>query len=269
MTELVTAAEASAVKLAALAKVQPARTFSNPQNARRAARAELGADARPGTDFLLVGPVAGRYYWEPTRDAEILHADPDDPYMLPASLRVENRKPLDAEGKAKVAAAMADAHAEGNRQAELRAAAKADKLRLAREKRAAKKEKAEAKERAEKVMREARTDMPLQGKEASAVLRKVSRANAKAEQKLADALTASVAGSGIAFEPVKREAPRKGSNKTALIADLARRPEGVTTAEVLAVTGWKAVNMPREIGKAGLKVRSEKKPGAPTRYFGA
>lgn len=73
--------------------------------------------------------------------------------------------------------------------------------------------------------------------------------------------------SGTTAEPrVKREGLAKGS-KAQIIADLLLRPEGCTTADVLAATNWPAVSMPQQAKVAGLELRKEKQ-GNVMRYWG-
>lgn len=57
-------------------------------------------------------------------------------------------------------------------------------------------------------------------------------------------------------------------SKVNLIGDLLSRPEGCTTADVLAATGWPSVSMPAQAKFAGLALRKEKVKGEPTRYWG-
>lgn len=59
----------------------------------------------------------------------------------------------------------------------------------------------------------------------------------------------------------------KSGSKVALIADLLVRPQGCTTADVLAATGWPAVSMPAQAKLAGLTLRKEK-VGKVTTYYG-
>ena len=59
-----------------------------------------------------------------------------------------------------------------------------------------------------------------------------------------------------------------GRSKVHLIGDLLTRPEGCTTADVLAATSWPSVSMPMQAKLAGLKLRKEKTKGQPTRYWG-
>lgn len=61
----------------------------------------------------------------------------------------------------------------------------------------------------------------------------------------------------------------RGSNKTGIVADLLKRKDGCTSAEVLKATSWPAVSMPAMAKAAGLKLRKEKVKGEPTRYFGS
>jgi hypothetical protein len=62
--------------------------------------------------------------------------------------------------------------------------------------------------------------------------------------------------------------PRAGS-KTAMAADLIRRPEGCTTADILKATDWPTVSLPAVAKAAGITLRKDKKPGEVTRYFAA
>jgi len=58
-----------------------------------------------------------------------------------------------------------------------------------------------------------------------------------------------------------------GRSKVHVISALLQRPEGCTTKEVLAATGWPSVSMPAQAKAAGLILTKEKRDGA-TRYFG-
>ena len=60
--------------------------------------------------------------------------------------------------------------------------------------------------------------------------------------------------------------PPAGS-KAAMIAELLLRPDGCTTAEVLAASGWPAVSMPAQARTAGLVLRKERVDGV-LRYYG-
>ena len=66
-----------------------------------------------------------------------------------------------------------------------------------------------------------------------------------------------------------RVSPVKAGSKASLIGDLLRRQNGCTYADVLAATGWPSVSMPVQAKSAGLKLRREKVPGQPMRYFGS
>lgn len=59
----------------------------------------------------------------------------------------------------------------------------------------------------------------------------------------------------------------KTGSKVALIADLLVRPQGCTTTDVLAATGWPSVSMPAQAKLAGLTLRKEK-VGKVTTYWG-
>jgi hypothetical protein len=67
--------------------------------------------------------------------------------------------------------------------------------------------------------------------------------------------------------PRRYVATATGSKK-AVIAALLLRPEGCTTADVLAATGWPAVSMPAQSKAAGLTLRKEKNGTGPARYYG-
>ena len=60
---------------------------------------------------------------------------------------------------------------------------------------------------------------------------------------------------------------KRVGTKTELIGKLLLRPQGCTLSEVLNVTGWPTVSMPVQANLLGVKLRREKKPGAPMRYF--
>lgn len=60
-----------------------------------------------------------------------------------------------------------------------------------------------------------------------------------------------------------------GKTKLELITALLLRKSGCTNADVLEVTNWPSVSMPQQATAAGIKLRKEKKPGAPTRYYGS
>ena len=70
---------------------------------------------------------------------------------------------------------------------------------------------------------------------------------------------------GAATMARRASAGRKGS-KTELIAALLRRPEGCTTADVLAACHWPSVSMPQQAGLAGIQLRKVK-DGKVTRYY--
>jgi hypothetical protein len=60
---------------------------------------------------------------------------------------------------------------------------------------------------------------------------------------------------------------RPGS-KLEVIVGLLTRPEGCTTAEILAATDWPSVSVPQQAKAANLKLRKEK-DGKASRYWGA
>lgn len=57
-------------------------------------------------------------------------------------------------------------------------------------------------------------------------------------------------------------------SKVHVIGDLLKRPEGCTTTDVLAATGWPSVSMPAQAKLAGLVLRKEK-VGKITTYYGS
>jgi hypothetical protein len=78
---------------------------------------------------------------------------------------------------------------------------------------------------------------------------------------------------GNARKPVtakKTKAPKvdKGESKTQIVARLLQRPEGCTTADALAATGWPAISMPAQAKASGLTLKKEK-DGKVTRYRAA
>lgn len=71
----------------------------------------------------------------------------------------------------------------------------------------------------------------------------------------------------VAAKPKKPK--KEGPSKTAIVARLLQRQNGCTSAEVLEATNWPAVSMPAIAKAAKLKLRKEKEPGKPTRYYGS
>lgn len=57
--------------------------------------------------------------------------------------------------------------------------------------------------------------------------------------------------------------------KSLAIAEMLKRSKGCTGKDVKAATGWQSVSMPAMAKQLGIKLRIEKVPGEPTRYFGA
>lgn len=84
-------------------------------------------------------------------------------------------------------------------------------------------------------------------------------ANLKAAKKKGDAPKS---------DPMNRAFTIRPGSKLEIVAGLLKRPEGCTTAEVLAGTGWPTVSMPQMAKAAGLTLRKEK-DGKVSRYFGA
>lgn len=65
----------------------------------------------------------------------------------------------------------------------------------------------------------------------------------------------------------KSTGPR--GEKTLKVKAMLERKNGCTRAEVLEATGWPAISMQAISKSCGLKLRQEKEPGKPTRYFGS
>ena len=65
-----------------------------------------------------------------------------------------------------------------------------------------------------------------------------------------------------------KAAKTDSKSKVEIIAQLLKRPNGCTTAEVLEKTGWPSVSMPAQAKAAGLSLRKHKEKGQVTRYFG-
>jgi hypothetical protein len=66
----------------------------------------------------------------------------------------------------------------------------------------------------------------------------------------------------------QRQTRHQPKNKVEIIADLLRRKEGCTTAEVLEAVSWPAISMPQQAKAAGIKLRKVKE-GKITRYYAA
>ena len=67
-----------------------------------------------------------------------------------------------------------------------------------------------------------------------------------------------------AIKPTTRTQAAK--TKTELAADLIRRKNGCTSADILAATGWPAVSVPAIAKATGIKLLKDKQPGEATRY---
>jgi len=66
---------------------------------------------------------------------------------------------------------------------------------------------------------------------------------------------------------VKRAAPKaNGTTYNAKIISMMKRPSGVTRAEVLKLTSWKAVSMQQQAAAGGVRLKMEKVEGKPTVY---
>jgi hypothetical protein len=63
------------------------------------------------------------------------------------------------------------------------------------------------------------------------------------------------------------QAAAGGQSKAAIIGALLGKPEGTTTAEILAATGWPSVSVPAQAKACGLELRKEKIDGV-LRYYG-
>ena len=58
------------------------------------------------------------------------------------------------------------------------------------------------------------------------------------------------------------------NDKSQQIAALLLRPEGTTYSEVVAMTGWASVSIPRQAELNRLRLRTVERPGEPKRFFG-
>jgi hypothetical protein len=56
--------------------------------------------------------------------------------------------------------------------------------------------------------------------------------------------------------------------KSQQIAAFLLRPEGTTYSEVVAMTGWASVSIPRQAELNRLRLRTVERPGEPKRFFG-
>lgn len=91
------------------------------------------------------------------------------------------------------------------------------------------------------------------------------KAKAKAKKKVA--AKAKSKGKKVAAK-AKSDAPKgPRGEKVLAIGKMLARKTGVTRAEVLEKTGWKAVSMQQQAEALGVKLRMEKEQGSPTRYF--
>ena len=93
-------------------------------------------------------------------------------------------------------------------------------------------------------------------KETTVAKKSKTKTKAKAKAKAKSAVKAKV-----------KTAVKSGS-KVAMIADLLKRLEGCTTADVLKATGWPSVSMPAQAKAAGVTLRKTK-AGRTTTYFAA
>jgi hypothetical protein len=73
----------------------------------------------------------------------------------------------------------------------------------------------------------------------------------------------------VASAPKEKNGGVRPGSKTEIVANLLKRPEGCTTADILAATGWPAVSVPAMAKAAGLTLKKEKNKGEPTRYRAA
>ena len=60
--------------------------------------------------------------------------------------------------------------------------------------------------------------------------------------------------------------PRPGS-KTAIVAALLRRKDGCTSTDAFKAVGWKTIGVPFMEKAMGVKIKKEKLPGKPLRYY--
>lgn len=80
--------------------------------------------------------------------------------------------------------------------------------------------------------------------------------------------TARVAKSGPKHKGFLPAKAVRAESKLATIVGLLKRPEGCTTSDALAATGWPTISFNQQASAAGLKLRKVKE-GRITRYFAA
>ena len=100
------------------------------------------------------------------------------------------------------------------------------------------------------------------GKKPRAKVEVIAKARAKAKANRANKAKA----------PKAKKATNGSSErgaKSLAIAEMLKRAKGCTGKDVKAATGWQSVSMPAMAKQLHIKLRIEKVPGEPTRYFGA
>lgn len=80
-------------------------------------------------------------------------------------------------------------------------------------------------------------------------------------------LRARIEEAPAARNATKPAAKAEHGSKRAIVADLLLRKDGVTAKEILAATGWKALNIPGTAKSLGIKLRQVKE-GRTTTYYG-
>lgn len=215
------------------------KSYTNRQNAIRAARKALGAEAQPGQDFTL-DEVEGGFTWSATQ-AE-----------LPGVERppVEEEPDLSVEG----------AGDEGESSEVMEGEVSAPSLPT---KRQAVDSVAAGVLGVEDLSETMRHGLEVTHTHNNLTLR------VALETAFEHGRRAGLAGRRSPAPRAARApgAPREG-NKRDLVAKLLQRPEGTTTREILEVTGWPAVSVPQQAKASGLALRKDKVVGQPTRYFG-
>lgn len=101
------------------------------------------------------------------------------------------------------------------------------------------------------------------------------KAAAKTKKRSVSEASANLKAAKQRGKSAKKTAPRKTDgdgavrpgSKLEIVADLLKRPEGCTTAEALAATGWPTISMPQQAKAAGLTL-SKEKDGKVSRYRG-
>lgn len=174
-----------------------------------------------------------------------------DPLMIPDELKVENRKPVPSEEHDKLLAALRGSVVATRKSSDERSAVlKVEMEKTKKAKTAGRIAKMKAKKSGEA------KKMPLSGKDALKAIRKPLGKTASATKKPTQ--------KKASVKPHNEKTVRSGT-KTAMVANLLRRSNGCTTADVLKATGWPSVSMPAMARAIGVKLAKEK-DGSVTRY---